>query len=71
VRKTRFSEQFSIAMSQEDGCLVIVRNQETVVGSLTRAQTLMLAQGCIDFVPPIVREKAPPKLSLVPHDEAP
>jgi len=70
MRKTSFAEQFSIAMSQENGCLVIVRNQEHVVGSLTRAQTLLLAQGCIDFVPPLVAAKVPPKLTVIDGDRA-
>lgn len=68
MKKTHFDGKFAIAMSQEDGCLVIVRHGDTVVGSLSRAQTLMLCQGCIDFIPPLIRET--PKLSLVKSDEA-
>lgn len=42
---------YTVAMSQDDGCLVMIENNRHVAGSMTREQTLAFAQGCIDWKP--------------------
>ena len=43
---------YSIAMSKEDGCLVMVRTrgkQVEIVGSVTREQSEVIAEGVLDW----------------------
>jgi hypothetical protein len=42
---------YTVAMSQEDGCIVMIENGRHVVGSLTREQTIGFAQGCLEWKP--------------------
>lgn len=58
---SRSGATYAVAMSQEDGCLVMVENDRHVVGSMTREQTIAFAQGCLDWTayqPPTVAETA-------------
>lgn len=51
---------FSVAMSQETGCIVMVRtngHQVTVIGSVTRDDSLKFAQSMIDWVKGSTPEK--------------
>jgi hypothetical protein len=50
-RRGRPKNTVAAAMSQQDGCIVIIMNNSKVIGSLTRTQTLDLAHGCIAWRP--------------------
>ncbi len=39
-----YPDRFAIAMSDEDGCMLVVKNGDTVVGSVTREDTIKFAQ---------------------------
>lgn len=57
---------YSIAMSKDTGCIVMVRTngtKATVIGSLTREDSLRFADGLIDWVP----EAAQPARAAYPH----
>ena len=46
---------FSVAMSADTGCIVMVRTngkKATVIGSLTREQSLKFSRDLIDWSPP-------------------
>jgi hypothetical protein len=53
---------YSIAMSKETGCIVMVRTrgkQVEVMGSMTRDQSLDFVTGIIDWSKEVIREDAP------------
>jgi hypothetical protein len=73
MKKTNFGPSaldLSVAMSEETGCIVIVRDGNRVVGSLTREQSVAFAEAIIHFVPPIMAEPAKPRLTLVKDGHA-
>ncbi len=73
MKKTNFGPSalnLSVAMSQETGCVVIVRDGNRVVGSLTREQSVAFAEAIIHFVPPIMADPAKPRLTLVKDGHA-
>lgn len=45
-----YPDRTELAMSDEDGCIVIIRNGE-VVGSVDRVQTIKFAQDCLAWEP--------------------
>lgn len=45
-----YPDRTELAMSDEDGCIVIIRNGE-VVGSVGREQTIKFAQDCLAWEP--------------------
>ena len=73
MKKTQFPKaEYSVAMSLETGCIVMVRNlnkQVKVMGSLTRDDSLKFARGIIDWVPDALDAKPAeperPKLTVV------
>jgi hypothetical protein len=73
MKKTNFGPSgldLSVAMSHETGCLVMVRDGNRIVGSLTREQSVAFAESIIHFVPPIMAEPAKPRLTLVKDGHA-
>lgn len=73
MSKSQFDKpEFSVAMSLETGCVVMVRSlrsKQEVCGSLTRADSIKFAQGILEWVPEAVQPDPPPpeppKLHLV------
>ena len=71
MKKTQFPKpEYSVAMSLETGCIVMVRttnDKQSVMGSLTREDSMKFAQGILDWRQETVLDapKEPPKLSLV------
>lgn len=73
MKKSEFTGRpnFSVAMSQDTGCIVMVKTTgatTTVMGSLTRDQSIEFAKSLIAWVPTledVVKEAVKPKLSLV------
>jgi hypothetical protein len=54
--------QYSIAMSKDDGCIVMVRTrgkQVEVMGSMTREQSMDLVKGILDWSKETIRAEAP------------
>jgi hypothetical protein len=47
-----YPDRYIIAMSEEDGCLVMLKN-DVVVGSMTREQTIRFAQDTLAWEVPI------------------
>jgi hypothetical protein len=53
---------YSIAMSKDDGAIVMVRTRGQVVevmGSMTREQSLDLVKGIMEWSKEVIREEAP------------
>jgi hypothetical protein len=53
---------YSIAMSKETGCIVMVRTrgkQVEVMGSMTREQSLDFVQGIMEWTKEVIKEDAP------------
>ena len=47
--------QYSVAMSQQDGCIVIVRTngeKVSIIGSLTREQSVQFCESVLDYGEP-------------------
>jgi hypothetical protein len=70
MSKSQFDKpEFSVAMSLETGCIVMVRSlrsKQEVMGSLTRADSIKFAHGILDWAPEAVQaEPEKPKLTLV------
>jgi hypothetical protein len=70
MKKTVFPKAaFSVAMSLETGCIVMVRargDKQEIMGSLTREDSLKFAQGLLDWIPEAAQAPEPrPKLTLV------
>lgn len=66
--------QFSVAMSQETGCIVMVRSngkKVTVIGSLTKEQTEGLCKSCTEWKADAEPPQSPvtelPSRRLYPH----
>lgn len=60
---------FSVAMSQDTGCIVMVRTngkQVTVIGSLTRNDSLAFADSVEDWEPPVPATEATEEQSVRP-----
>lgn len=61
MKRTNFAETadtFSVAMSKETGCVVVIKNGAEIVGSMTREQSMLLGDVLLKFVPPAIRRKA-------------
>ena len=53
---------YSIAMSKETGCIVMVRTrgkQVEVMGSMTREQSLDFVKGIMEWTKEVIKEDAP------------
>ena len=53
---------YSIAMSKEDGCIVMVRTrgkQVEVMGSMTRDQSMDFVQGILEWTKEVIKEDGP------------
>lgn len=62
MKKTDFSK-YSVALSEETGCIVMVKTdgrEVTVIGSLTRAQTLKFADDVRAWMPVALRHEPAP-----------
>ena len=57
-KRSEFPDRFTVAMSAEDGCLVMIRNGQEVVGSMDRAQSTRFAKGFLEWTPVAVRNSA-------------
>lgn len=73
-RKSEFQgrPQYSVAMSRETGCIVMTKMlgaDVSVMGSLTREQSLEFSQSILDWKPEAIREAVKeavkPKLTVV------
>jgi hypothetical protein len=54
--------QYSIAMSKDTGCIVMVRTrgkQVEVMGSMTREQSMDFVQGILEWTNEVIKEDAP------------
>jgi tartrate dehydratase alpha subunit/fumarate hydratase class I-like protein len=64
---------FSVAMSQDTGCIVMVRTngqKATIIGSLTKGDSDAFARGVLEWTPPAARvepEKAGEQRPVYPH----
>jgi hypothetical protein len=61
--------QFSVAMSKDTGCVVMVRTngtKATVIGALTREDSLKFADGLLDWVPEAALAETAPRPAY-PH----
>ena len=73
MKKSQFDKpEFSVAMSLETGCVVMVRSlrsKQEVCGSLSREDSMKFALGILDWAPENVQAEPPkpesPKLHLV------
>lgn len=69
--KRVMKSSFSVAMSQDTGCIVMVRTngqKATIIGSLDKEQSEAFAQGILDWVPPASQaEPEHPARSAYPH----
>jgi hypothetical protein len=74
MKKTEFTGRpnFAVAMSRDTGCIVMTRTlgaEVSVMGSLTREQSLSFARSLLDWKPEeiqeAVKEVVRPKLTVV------
>lgn len=71
MKKTQFAPEFSVAMSLETGCIVMVRMQgdrQKVMGSLEREASIQFARSIINWIPEAIAapvETPKPQLTLV------
>ena len=56
-----YPDRYAIAMSAEDGCMLVVRNGESVVGSVSREETIKFAQDVLAWQEPVPEVIAAPK----------
>jgi len=62
MKKTDFAT-YSVALSEDTGCIVMVKTDgrnATVIGSLTRDQTLSMADAVRAWLPTALRRPDPP-----------
>lgn len=64
MKKTVFDEPaYSVAMSQDTGCIVMVKTQGrkvTVIGSLTHEASIKFAHGVLQWMPEALRAHPEP-----------
>jgi hypothetical protein len=64
MKKTVFDKPaYSVAMSQETGCIVMVKTEGrkvSVIGSLDRAMSMKFADGVLQWMPEALRAQLEP-----------
>ena len=70
MKKSEFTGRpaYSVAMSQEDGCIVMVKTngkQVTIMGSLTRDMSLKFADSVLQWMPEALKRTPEPAVDAI------